>query len=68
MAQIKITIPKNGLAAGKRTPVIDVDGVVGNTCTSLTAPLLERLGAQPANEVIKPEFYQSVEQKLDQQL
>jgi hypothetical protein len=68
MAQIKITIPKTGLSKGARTPVVDVTGVVGTSCTELTSPLLERLGTKAAEEVMKPEYYQSVEQKLDQQL
>lgn len=68
MATLKITIPKQGLSESKRTPTIDVDGVVGNSCATLTNALVERLGTQVDTETIKPEYHQQVEQQLNQGL
>lgn len=68
MATIKITIPKKGLSENKRTPTIDVDGVVGTTCVNITNALVERLGTQVESETIKPEYHQQVEQQLNQGL
>jgi deoxyadenosine/deoxycytidine kinase len=68
MASIKIVIPKTGLSQGKRTPVIEVDGVVGTSCATLTGALVDRLGTQVAEETQKPEYHQQVDQRLQQGL
>lgn len=68
MSSIKITIPKQGLSENKRTPTIDVNGVVGNGCAAITNALVERLGTRVETETIKPEYHQQVEQRLNQGL
>jgi len=68
MASLKITIPKTGLSKSQRTPTIDVEGVVGSSCSTLTGALVERLGTQVVSETQKPEYHQQVEQRIDQGL
>lgn len=62
--RIKIDIPRSGLSTGKATVRAEVEGIVGDSCSTLTKSLLDRLGATVETEELKPEYFQ---QKLTQQ-
>lgn len=54
--KIKILIPRDGISTGKRKPVIEGEGFVGEECTTATSVFTRQLG--DVSEELKPEFYE----------
>ena len=50
--EVEVVIAENG------TITIEVDGVVGSSCTEYTDALLKALGGDVISDTKKPEFYQ----------
>lgn len=63
MAKIIATIPLVGLSTGKSKIKFDVEGVVGESCTNVTAAFEKALSEVPTEVSLKPEFYETEERR-----
>ena len=63
MAKIIATIPLVGLSTGQSKIKFDVEGVVGESCTNVTAAFEKALSEVPTDVSLKSEFYQTEERK-----
>lgn len=63
MAKIIATVPLVGLSLGKAKIKFEVEGVVGESCTNVTAAFEKALSEVPSDVSLKSEFYQTEERR-----
>jgi len=67
MADIRIIVPKTGLATGKTHVKVDAVGFKGQGCTTATKIFSDAIGKSEVEE-LKPEFYESPDEQLNPEL
>ena len=63
MAKIIATVPLVGLSLGKAKIKFEVEGVVGESCTNVTAAFEKALSTVTTDVSLKSEFYQAEERR-----
>lgn len=63
MAKIIATVPLVGLSLGKTKIKFEVEGVVGESCTNVTAAFERALSEVSADVNLKAEYYQAEERR-----
>lgn len=63
MTKIIATVPLVGLSQGKTKIKFEVAGVVGESCTNVTAAFEKALSEVPTEVSLKSEFYQAEERR-----
>lgn len=63
MTRIIATVPRDGLSLGKSKIKFEVDGVVGESCTNVTAAFEKALSTVSADVSLKSEYYQTEERR-----
>jgi hypothetical protein len=62
-ATITAKIPRKGISTGEKKISFEVNGATGESCTNLTASFENALSQTPAEQTLKPEFYETEQRR-----